>query len=181
MNARRAGFTLIELVVVLAILVIATSFVLLRLDGVTAEGRLRSAAREMAGTIRYARSFAVMSGKPSYLYYDLTSNCYYVSRTYYGDDPGAPGYVELRDVEYAWEMPRSVRLHSVTSAGHVAETDVERFDFTGLGSCMTHSIYLKGPEEQEWYTVEVNGITGRVSVVSGYKEFDSVRETLSGL
>ena len=174
------GFTLIELVIVLAILVIASSFVILNLEGVTTGGKIRSAAREVANHIKYARSYAILAGKPIYIYYDFEQSAYYLSRTYYGDDGDGPGHEELRDREYGFELPGIVQLAQVTSALKVADSQIERFEFTAEGVCLSHSVYLKGPEES-WWTVDVNGLTGRVSIYDKFKEFDGVRENLPGL
>ena len=176
----RAGFTLIELIIVLAILVVGSGFAILKLDGVTHEGRLRAAGRKLANNLKFARSCALVSGKPIYVYYDLDESTYYLSRRYYGDERGAPHHEELRSNEASWEFPVGVRLHSVASPVKTAERFIERFDFTAFGACVSHSIYLKGNEEDDWVTVEVNGLTGHVYIHQFYKEFDGVAESLPG-
>lgn len=175
------GFTLIELVIVLAIMVVAAGFTILNLDSLTTSGKMRAAARDVANHIKYARSYSILSGKPIYLYYDFEQNAYYMSRVFYGGRDG-PGHEQLREDEYAFELPRIVRMASVTSALKTADSQIERFDFTGEGVCLSHSIYLQGTtDENAWWTVEVNGLTGRVSIHDRRKEFDGVRETLPGL
>ncbi len=177
----RDGFTLVELIIVLAILVIGSGFVILNLDGVTRDGRLRAAGRELANRLKFARGFAIGSGKPIYVYYDLDESTYYLTRRYYGEERGAPHHEELRSIEDRWEFPTGIRLHSVVSSVKAAERFIERFDFTPFGACVSHSIYLKGQEEEEWVTVDVNGLTGHVSIHRYYKEFDGVTESLPGL
>jgi len=177
----QAGFTLVELLIVLTILVVASGFVIMNLDGVTSEGRLRSAGRDLANHLKYARGFAIVTGKPMYMYYDRDESAYYLTRCYYGEERGAPRHEELRTVEHRWDLPRGIRLHSVVSTIKTAERFIERFDFTPFGASVSHSVFLKGPDEDEWLTVEVNGLTGHVAIHKYYKEFDSVAETLPGL
>lgn len=177
----QAGFTLVELIIVLAILVIGSGFVILKLEGVTNDGRLRAAGRELANHLKYARGFAIVSGKPIYVYYDLDESTYYLTRRYFGEERGAPHHEELRSTEDRWEFPAGIRLHSVVSPVKTAERFIERFDFTPFGASISHSIYLKGQEEEDWVTVEVNGLTGHVSIHRYYKEFNGVAESLPGL
>lgn len=176
------GFTLMELIIVIALLVVASSFVILNLEGVTAASRLRKAGRDLAGHLRYARSFAVLSGKPIYVYYDLDESDYYLTRDYYGQERGARRHDELRTSEHTkWETPRGVRIALVESVVSKSERNIERFDFTPFGACVSHNVYLKGPGEDEWVTVAVNGLTGRVAVHLFYKEFDGATDNLPGL
>ncbi|MBN2490593.1 MAG: hypothetical protein JXQ29_07075 [Planctomycetes bacterium] len=174
------GFTLIELVIILALLVIASGFTLMNLEGVTDAGRLRSAGQQLADHLMFARGVAIFGGQPVYVYYDLDENVYFLTRDYYGEERDAPRHDELRHVEKAWELPRGVRLHSVVSSVKSAERSIERFDFTPLGSCVSHHAYLKGAGEEDWITVEVNGLTGRVAVHPFWKEFDGVVDALPG-
>ena len=177
----RAGFTLMELIIVLAVLVVATGFVLINIDGMTAAGRLRKAGRDLAGQLKFARGFAIIAGKPVYVYYDLDENDYYLCKKFYGQERGAPRAEELRYNEQKWELPRGVRIHSIVSPIRTAERNIERFDFTAFGACVSHCVYLKGPEEEDWLTVEVNGLTGGVAIYHYYKEFNGVVESLPGV
>jgi len=175
------GFTLLELIIILAIIVIASGFAILNLEGVTGSGRLRSAGRALANHLVFARGTAIVTGKPIYIYYDLDENRYYMTQRYYGEERNAPRHAELRYVEDAWDFPRGVRLHSVVSVVKTAERAIERFEMTPFGACVSHCVYLKGPEEDDWVTVEVNGITGRVAIYQHFKEFDGVLESIPGL
>jgi len=175
------GFTLLELVIIVAIIVIASGFVILNLEGVTSSGRLRSAGRTLANHLVFARGTAIVVGAPVYIYYDLDENKYYMTRRYYGEERGAPRHEELRYTEDEWDFPRGVRLHSVVSVVKKSERGIERFEMTPFGACVSHCVYLKGPEEKDWITVEVNGITGRVAIYQYYKEFDGVLDSIPGL
>ena len=89
-----SGFTLLELIIILAIIVIASGFAIINLEGVTGSGRLRSAGRTLANHLVFARGTAIVTGKPIYIYYDLDENKYYMTRRYYGEERGAPRHLQ---------------------------------------------------------------------------------------
>lgn len=62
-NRRVSGFTLIELCVALAIIVIVSGVAMVSLTGGVADAKMRSGCRMVASSLNYARSFAVSSGK----------------------------------------------------------------------------------------------------------------------
>lgn len=70
----RSSFTLIELVVVLALLSTALSLVVFRLDGFSDAGRLRSAAAQLAAWVRLAQSEAAAAGVPRLLRFEQDSS-----------------------------------------------------------------------------------------------------------
>lgn len=69
---RRAGFTLIELMVVVVILGIAAATVSLKLTGSTQRARLRSAAVKIEQVLRQARHQAVMRHEPVWIVVEPT-------------------------------------------------------------------------------------------------------------
>lgn len=63
------GFTLIELMVVTALMSIAVSMAVFRLDGLSDSGRLRSTASQLASVVRQAQMQACTSGSPRLIEY----------------------------------------------------------------------------------------------------------------
>lgn len=70
----RLSFTLIELVVVMALMSTALGLVVFRLDGFTETGRVRSAGAQLAAWVQLSQSEAVVSGVPRLLRYDLDTS-----------------------------------------------------------------------------------------------------------
>jgi prepilin-type N-terminal cleavage/methylation domain-containing protein len=88
---RRSGFTLLELLCVVALLGILLFFVLPKLDSVTPQTRLKSAARRIGSTMELAQGQAIASGKEYVLAYDLGKQSYWLILPP-PDDPNAlPG------------------------------------------------------------------------------------------
>lgn len=70
MNARRGhlqGFTLVELLVVTTLISIGVGMVVVRFDGLSAAGRLRSCAARYSAVLNLARTEARTSGQPRLL------------------------------------------------------------------------------------------------------------------
>lgn len=176
----RRGFTLIELVVVLAIIVLGSSFAILNLQGVTRAGRLRGAARNLASHLKFARSAAILSGKPVYVYYDLDEGTYYLTRKRYGPGRDEAPWYQLRAEEHAWRFPVGVQLAAVASPRETLERNITRFDFTPAGACVPHSVYLRSVTDDTWMTVAVNGLTGRIALYPDRRAFDGVAKELPG-
>ena len=68
---RRRGYSLLELLIVLAVLVTITSLVVPALRGPLDRSRLRSAGREMQTQLAKARTLAIRSGKEHWLRYKI--------------------------------------------------------------------------------------------------------------
>ena len=68
----RAGFTLLELLVVLAIMVVMSAVVLTAIGPALAEARVRAGARLIVAQLRYARSLAITSRTETAVSYDST-------------------------------------------------------------------------------------------------------------
>jgi len=60
----RAAFTLVELLLVIALLGLTVSMAVFRMDGLTAQGRLSAAAGQIASLVRLTQTQARLSGKP---------------------------------------------------------------------------------------------------------------------
>lgn len=70
----RQAFTLVEVMVVVALLSMAVTLVVTKLDGLSRNGRLESSARQLAAWFDLARVDARTTGTPRRLVYATTSN-----------------------------------------------------------------------------------------------------------
>jgi general secretion pathway protein H len=167
---RAAGFTLLELVVVIAILALAAALVLPRLPS-TGETDLKSSARRLAGAIRYLNDQAIATGTG------------YRMRLVPGE-----GTVEIQRMEAATDREKPGEppklepfLQERLLADGVTVTDVvtgrmgrraagEIVLAFGQGGLRDYvAIHLKGGRDRQ-YTVRAYPSTGRVRVDEGYKE-----------
>lgn len=142
----RLGFTLIELVVVLAILGLAYALVPPLLSGVRANAELKGAARQLAAGLRQARNYAVVRRTEAVLTLDVEKRDFAVS----GD-------------ARTYRLPRQVQLRLVTAQREVVDDKQAAIRFYADGSSNGARITLMSGERS--FEVDVNWLTGRVAIL----------------
>ena len=142
---RQAGFTILELLVVLVIGAIAYSLVL----GVPFRGPstadLKAASRALASGLRQAQSMALATRRDATLTLDLEAREYEVSGT-----------------EGTRALPKGLELKLFTSQSEVSSERKGSIRFYPDGSSTGGRITVKSGERQ--YLVDVDWLTGRVSI-----------------
>lgn len=182
------GFTLIELVMVMAIISVVAAIVLPRLDPFVPERRLKSAARRLSGTITLAYGESISRNKTYRLYLDPSKDTYWVvemkEQKDEGDSRGAIGitlgtnfellrYQETdADVEHVspgeplfapQKLPQGVHLSSMKLGDNT--TGLQYIQFSPLGVASPATIDLVN-EDGETLTVQYDGVTGTPSLIA---------------
>lgn len=141
------GFTLIELIVFVLLLVVATGMVIPAAGQVVARYRLDTAARQMAAEIREVQQWAITRQDTYVLTFPLEQNYYYL--------PLADNKLVKRKVD----LPPDVLITGVTySEGKL------RFDAKGSPNLGGHINIANGRESRE---ISINPVTGRVKIYKG--------------
>lgn len=149
-RARQAGFTLIEIAVVLVIIALAYGLVTPAFSNFVAGARLEGAARQLAMALREARSTAIVTGRALRFHID----------------PATPGW-RFGDRHGAFDRRLSVRLETVAGApGGAGETRGDTGDETGIaffpdGRSTGGRIMLESAGRGR--IIEIHWLTGRVS------------------
>ena len=142
---RQAGFTILELLVVLVIGAIAYSLVL----GVPFRGPstadLKAASRALASGLRQAQSMALATRRDATLTLDLETREYEVSGT-----------------EGTRSLPKGLELKLFTSQSEVSSERKGSIRFYPDGSSTGGRITVAAGERK--YLVDVDWLTGRVSI-----------------
>lgn len=122
-RATRRGFTLIELILVMALLVVAVSLVAPHLSGFFRGRTLNSEARQMIALTHEAQSRAVSGGVPMVLWFDTTQNKYGLEEEpgYSDKDPNAEEFTLNENLKL--EVPDS---DSATAQLTSTSTDTQR-------------------------------------------------------
>jgi len=165
------GFTLVEIIVVLAILVIAAVLAMPML-GSAADMQLRSAANIIAADIEYAKSLAITRQENFSVVFDAASESYEVVRYEMGapvaiDNPRRPGH----PLEVVFPADKRVSRVDITTADFDPDSSQTiTFDYLGSPYSGTISPLTSGQITLQSgtliMTVSVEPVTGYVTIMS---------------
>jgi len=140
-----AGFTLIEMIVVIAILGLMMVLVSVNGTPVSPATHARAAAEAISGALRTARSEAVTDNRGVEVTIDLTRRSYRLG--------AAP----------AVTLPGDLRLALLTSTDQQVSDSVGRIRFNPDGSSSGGRVSVEGGNRTWW--VGIDWLSGRVSIV----------------
>jgi len=146
MGRRQAGFTLLEVLIVLVIGVLLVALTPPLLSGMSGATELHGAARQLAAGLRNARNQAVTGQQEAILLLDLAGRRFAVS----GDS---------REVA----LPNSVALHLYTAQSELLDGEKGSIRFFPDGSSTGGAITVSGPKRA--YRVNVDWLTGGIAIV----------------
>lgn len=170
----RGGFTLAEIIVVVAIIALISTTMGLRIDSILPRERLNTAVRELGEALRGLRSDAISRSLTFYIQYDL-ENDRYRQLSPFSVEGGL--FVEGEDDDeerfvYPWKnLPPGIEFASFTMAGRTWTSGEEMFArFDARGSASDHQIVLFQPEYEAYSTIEVLALTGTFKFHRGLYE-----------
>ena len=139
------GFTLLELLVVLFIMILGFAVVGINLSSGSGSAALKVATRDMVSALRYTRGQALMLHQEATMTIDLTENTYTVS-----------------DRPKSYIIPKSISLTVVTAQSEVRENGIGNIRFFPDGSSTGGRITL----EQDKLAAEIyiNWLTGQIKL-----------------
>jgi type II secretion system protein H len=179
-RGRAAGFTLVELIVVVLIVGLMMMLAVTRLDFMVPKYRLRGAAREVASTLKQGKARAAATGKDVYLELDLSRGAYWLLVAFPKAAGEGSGEVEVRGFEYqplmARSLPEGVQITDIlfSDTEKVLE-GTARLRLSPFGSSSSMIVNLKGRDDRE-LGLKLNGFSGTVSFYDGYVEAEKLRE-----
>ncbi|MCX7082581.1 MAG: GspH/FimT family pseudopilin [Methylococcales bacterium] len=139
------GFTLLELLVVLFIMILGFSIVGINLSSGDGRAALKVAARDMVSALRYTRGQALMSHQVAIMSVDLSENTYTVS-----------------DRAKQYLIPKAIVLTVVTAQSELSGNGIANIRFFPDGSSTGGRITLeKGKLANE---ININWLTGQIKL-----------------
>lgn len=144
--SQRLGFTLLELLLVVTLLVIVSAIVFPRLSGTAHAARLSTSAEDVAALVRFARAEAVRSGLNVRFNISLDRRFYWLSRQH-PDSPG-DGYGPFDDpfLDRRRPLPDDVRVRQLREEERPLLIPI--LTFTASGRSAVYEIDLADAEER---------------------------------
>ena len=143
---RQAGVTLLELLIVVALMAIIAALVVPMFGGPVSTSELRATARQLAAGLRLARSEAVSERRETFLVVDVAGKRFKIDR-------------EAR--EHA--LPSKVDLKLFTAQNDLVSENVGSIRFYPDGGSNGGRITLGSGDRK--YEVDVDWLTGRVAIL----------------
>ncbi|MGR8999297.1 MAG: GspH/FimT family pseudopilin [Gammaproteobacteria bacterium] len=139
------GFTLLELIIVLFIIVLGFSVVGINLSSGDNSTEIKAAARDIVSALRYARGQALMSHQETTLALNLAENTYTVSG---------------RDKVY--NIPRTIDITVVTAQSELTGNGLGNIRFFADGSSTGGRITLERGNTA--WQIDINWLTGQIEL-----------------
>ena len=161
----KAGFTLIEMVVVLAIIALILLLAGGTFDGLIPEYALRAEARAIGQHMKTAKGEALATGRDVYIGYDLRRGRYWMWlwEGISEDERLTQGPTGRWSLMFEKQLKEGVRFSNVIYGRQKTVTyDVAPVRVTPMGTADHHIVNLVGDGGQE-LAVKLNGVTGVVS------------------
>lgn len=143
------GFTLIELIVVLVIVVLGFAAIGINLSSGNEATEIKAAARDIVSALRYARGLALMDHEETTVDFDLEENSYTVSH---------------RDKIYT--IPDEISLTVVTAQSELSGQGQGSIRFFADGSSTGGRVTLER-EKAKWQ-IDINWLTGQIELEDIY-------------
>ena len=177
----RAGFTLIELVLVVLIMGVIVGIAATRLDFMIPKYRLRGAARDVASVLKQGKARAAAQGKDIYFEADLSQGRYWLlvpfPKLEAGDDPKQ---VEGRPLEYQpvfdRSLPEGVHFTDVILGEKEKMTSGRiRVRLSSFGAS-SHVILNLQNDDNKTIALRLNGFTGMIAYSDEHLDAEELLE-----
>ena len=169
----RAGFSLVELTVVITILAVLSTIVYVTWEALLPRTQLNSAVRELASTLMETRSDAIARGaefRIEYYFEDEESHPrgYRVVTPFRAGGIGGLAAWDDERLALPWKpLPDNVEFRSITINGQVFNRGSCEVRFDSRGSGTEHTIVLVQKPYDNVYTIEVQALTGMIQFHDG--------------
>ena len=165
-----AAFTLLEMIVTLALLAVLAPVVTVSLAGPRRAARAQDAADEILNYDRLAREWCRRFGRPGGITFNLDRRT--VRRVMAGESDSSPQPAALH-------LPGGFRIARLVSAGRSQEAGEVMLPCSARGQTPSYAVLLAGAEgAQQW--IVVAGLSGKAVTAGDAREVEAIFQSLSG-
>ena len=160
------GFSLMELVIVLTILILSVSLVTSSMSNLSRTIELKAAAKKVSGILRYYRSEAINKGLVYQVLFDSESRAVKVrsvSLTEPADETETAEKKGGDGVKTLYGLPEGVRMKELDFPSPEYPCDFPAVEFYPNGGSNGGSVLLNSPE-RKGYRIKIDFITGEVKI-----------------
>jgi len=160
------GFSLMELVIVLTILVLSVSLVTSSMSNLSRTIELKAAAKKVSGILRYYRSEAINKGLVYQVLFDSESRAVKVQSVSLTEPADETETAEKKGgdgVKTLYGLPEGVRMKELDFPSPEYPCDFPAVEFYPNGGSNGGSVLLNSPE-RKGYRIKIDFITGEVKI-----------------
>ena len=160
------GFSLLELIVVLTILVLSVSLVTSSMSNLSRTIELKAAAKKISGILRYYRSEAVNKGSVYQVLFDSELRAVKVQSVSLTEPAEEKGADEKKGGEVAktlFGLPEGVQMKEIDFTSPESPCDFPAIEFYPNGGSNGGSVLLNS-QERKGYRIKIHFLTGMVGV-----------------
>ena len=163
------GFTIVELMVTIAVIGLIAGVTAVSVEALLPRSRLNSEVRALAGTLQGARSDAIARNFEFWIEYDLDEDAYRVLTPFsvQGGVLGPEGEEQDRLALHWHRLEAGIEINNVFVGDEQHNEGMVRVRFDPLGAASGHSVVLLQPEYENYYTIEVLALTGLIHFHEG--------------
>ncbi len=150
------GYTLIELIIVLAIIGTVVSMSVPFVSSFLFRTNLQSSAEDMVSTLRWARRLAITKREEYRVVFDPQRGKYWLE----DKEGNAEGERHSLQQNIVFADPDLNKIQEEDGIVEFDHPDDSGISFYPQGTAESGSIYLKGKEGERWYTITITASTG---------------------